>query len=153
MPADLHLDPANFVQELFPEGVAVTRDQIEQCPSAKGAYAILIHLSHPVEVKFGRSHATVGSGWHAYAGSALGPGGTKGRLRRHLAPDKKLHWHVDQITTRASKLIAFAIKGGSECDIVARLSRSGRFSSGPEGFGSSDCRTCKAHLLTWRDTA
>jgi len=153
LPADLSLDPIALVQELFPEGVAVTPDQIDRCPSAKGAYAILICLSYPAEVSFGRNQATIEPGWHAYAGSAFGPGGIKARLRRHLAPEKKLHWHVDRITTRASRLIAFAIEGGSECDIMARLARSGHFLPGPEGFGSSDCATCEAHLLTWRDNA
>jgi len=71
------------------------------------------------------------------------------RLRRHFRADKKLHWHIDHLTTVADGMSAIAVRDGSECGLAAVLSRSGTFRYAAERFGSSDCNSCPSHLLQW----
>jgi Uri superfamily endonuclease len=113
----------------------------------KGAYVLVIALREPVVLPLGGIVHQLSAGHYLYAGSAHGPGGIDARVRRHFRREKSLHWHVDRLTTVAASIHAFAIEGGSECEIVTRLSgRSGARHPIP-GFGSSDCRTCVSHLL------
>jgi Uri superfamily endonuclease len=99
------------------------------------------------------------AGWFVYAGSARGPGGLKARLARHLRREKRIRWHIDQLTTRADALLALPFADGpgapapTECALIARLLESGLFAPPVNGFGSSDCRACPAHLLAWRPRA
>lgn len=73
----------------------------------------------------------------------------EGCLRRHLAPDKKLHWHIDYLTTAAAVVEVWWVEGTEllEC----RWTRLSLECPGVEAparkFGSSDCRTCPAHLV------
>ena len=63
---------------------------------------------------------------------------------------KAIRWHVDGLTEAGTVLGAWTFPGGHECDLVAALS----YLPVPiEGFGSSDCRRCRSHLLRWPDTA
>jgi len=88
-------------------------------------------------------------GIYIYAGSALGPGGLRCRLRRHLqGPETgKFHWHIDYLSARAVDK-DFAVVPTSkplECALnraVAELESSRIVAA---GFGSSDCR-CPGHL-------
>jgi Uri superfamily endonuclease len=93
------------------------------------------------------------SGWYAYAGSAQGRGGIGARLARHFRKEKKPHWHIDRLTILADAMFALAMQGTTECEIVARLNRTGRFATPQLGFGSSDCRQCEAHLLKFTELA
>ncbi|WP_084384775.1 DUF123 domain-containing protein [Novosphingobium naphthalenivorans] len=112
-----------------------------------GAYVLVIEPAEPVTFARKGIAATPLSGWLVYAGSARGGGGIGARLRRHFRKDKKVHWHVDELTNAAACMAALAIPGGSECEIVDRLLASGLFETALAGFGSSDCRHCEAHLL------
>lgn len=112
-----------------------------------GAYVLVIEPAEPVTFARKGIAATPLSGWLVYAGSARGGGGIGARLRRHFRKDKKVHWHVDELTNAAARMAALAIPGGSECEIVDRLLASGLFETALAGFGSSDCRHCEAHLL------
>lgn len=119
----------------------------EGLSSAPGAYVLVIAPAEPLLFARKGMPAAPLSGWLVYAGSAKGGGGIGARLRRHLRKDKKVHWHVDELTNAAARMAALAIPGGSECEIVDRLLASGLFETALKGFGSSDCRVCKAHLL------
>jgi Uri superfamily endonuclease len=132
---------------LVPGGAIVEDGAVETATEVPGAYALVLHLATPV--RFSRSgigRATL-SGWYVYAGSAHGGGGIRARLRRHSRRGKPVHWHVDELTNAAVLITAIAVPNGSECDIVDRLLRSGWFEPALQGFGSSDCRHCPAHLL------
>lgn len=124
-------------------------ETVDSAPAGKGAYLLLLHFAAPVEFTHKRARHGLDAGWYAYAGSAYGPGGIRARLRRHFLRDKKLHWHVDHLTVIASQIHAAAVEGGSECAIADRLIHSGAFRPALEGFGSSDCDRCRAHLLQW----
>jgi len=113
----------------------------------KGAYALVIALREPVGFALGGIVHQLSAGQYIYAGSAHGPGGIDARLRRHFRREKSLHWHVDRLTSLAASIHAFALEGGSECEIITRLSGLPGARHPIPGFGSSDCRTCVSHLL------
>jgi Uri superfamily endonuclease len=120
---------------------------IDRAPSGPGAYVLLLHLSARVDFARPGLDCTFLPGWYAYAGSARGSGGIRARVRRHLRPDKIMHWHIDSLTAAADAIEAFAVEQGDECELAASLARSGRFAPGPRGFGSSDCARCATHLF------
>ena len=121
----------------------------DEIPSDPGAYALVIRLRREF-------HAPVGAlgtihlapGCYVYLGSANGPGGIAGRVRRHLRADKSMHWHVDRLTG-ADAITDIAVQpGGSECTLVDHLLASAGVNVPVAGFGSSDCQRCRAHLLS-----
>lgn len=120
-------------------------------PTSKGAYLLVIELARPCGVALpGKTRAILDPGIYLYCGSARGPGGLKARVGRHLRRGKSVRWHVDRLTRAGRAVGAFVFPDGSECDLVARL----RHLSAPvPGFGSSDCRVCRSHLLHWTPPA
>lgn len=135
------------IRRLLPDGVVVNRDTIGEAPGERGAYVLIVHLADPVRFSRKNIGDAVLAGWHVYAGSARGAGGILSRLQRHFHSDKRVHWHVDELTNIAAEIWALAVAGGSECGIVDRLLGSGLFEPALRGFGSSDCTMCEAHLL------
>ncbi len=121
---------------------------LDDLPTGPGAYALLLQLAEPVAAPT-RAHpsAVLAPGTYLYAGSAWGPGGIRARVLRHARRGKAQHWHVDRLTEVADLVDVFAFPGGHECDLIER----GRALPGTSvpipGFGSSDCRSCAAHLL------
>lgn len=85
-------------------------------------------------------------GDYLYAGSANGPGGIRARVARHLRRDKPLHWHIDRLSAVAVCADIEVRPDGRECDFVAEWIAKGALIPVPR-FGSTDCRTCAAHLL------
>lgn len=130
--------PASLLA-IFPEAVI-------QPTGAPGAYLLEIELDRSLAVTIRGAALTLPAGRYAYAGSARGPGGIAARVARHMSRDKRPHWHIDQLTLATSKISALALPGGSECELVRSLLDRGARVPIP-GFGSSDCRTCPAHLL------
>src|SRR5271157_3427628 len=117
----------------------------------KGVYILLFRIT----CDFSRSVGSLGrvhfvKGNYAYVGSAqssLFP-----RLERHYARKKKrLHWHIDYLTTSKNISIKGSVYSASdtkeiECRLSAMLSTL-RFSKPVPSFGSTDCKYgCKSHL-------
>lgn len=127
-------------------------EELIDLPSIQGAYALIVKLVHKVPVDRPRNGPDVlRPGWYVYAGSARGPGGIHARLARHFRIGKRIHWHIDQLTTADdARIWAHPVPGGHECELLAKLSRSDQFQIACPGFGSSDCRKCEGHLLVWR---
>jgi Uri superfamily endonuclease len=91
-----------------------------------GAYAIAIEFADTVAVTF------------------KGPGGLKARLSRHMRRGKSVRWHVDQLTEQGLVIGSWIFPGGDGCKLVQMCS----YLPMPiAGFGSSDCATCRSHLL------
>lgn len=88
------------------------------------------------------------SGWYAYAGSALGPGGLAARLSRHRRASAIRHWHLDYLRPHALPIAAWYAMGDSrhECNWAEALLELPGASIPAPGFGASDCR-CAAHLI------
>ncbi len=123
----------------------------DEIPALPGAYVLAISLSELVVVSiFRKPSATLAPGCYLYCGSAKGPGGLAARLARHMRHGKAIRWHVDGLTEAGTVLGAWTFPGGDECDLVAALSH---LPAPIEGFGSTDCRRCRSHLLRWPGTA
>ncbi|MBD3189987.1 MAG: DUF123 domain-containing protein [Candidatus Heimdallarchaeota archaeon] len=125
--------------------------KMNQLSKEKGTY--LLFLNNPED-----QNITIGSlgivnfpkSYYVYVGSALGPGGLKKRISRHLRLQKKIFWHIDYLLNR-TELVAIATipsKERLECkisqQISSQLQRPEQFSI--SNFGSSDCN-CKSHLF------
>ncbi len=119
-------------------------------PAAPGAYALWLRLASPLDVRAGTRRGVLPAGDYLYCGSANGPGGLRARLARHMRKNKRVHWHIDQLTSAAKALGAFILEGGNECALNAALAA---LPVPLQGFGSSDCRRCAAHLRFWPEGA
>jgi len=120
---------------------------VDEAPSLPGAYVIAIELAETVMVTLcGRAPIDLPAGRYLYCGSAKGPGGLKARLSRHFRRGKSVRWHIDQLTERGSVVASWISPGGDECELVRRFSQ---LPIPLPGFGSSDCATCRSHLLHW----
>jgi len=125
--------------------------QIEtnQLPSEKGSYLLLLKLLEPIEIRVGKlGRIGFERGWYAYAGSAFGPGGLAARLKHHLRPVQKRHWHIDYLRDEAIVMAIWMAQGppSREHDwawILAKRPWSGKW---VRGFGCSDCK-CPSHLV------
>jgi Uri superfamily endonuclease len=111
---------------------------------AKGIYTIIIELDKAMDVPVGtRRRYYFQKGYYAYVGSALS--GLEQRVRRHLSPMKKHHWHIDYLLERAriQNIICAETGAKKECALANALSP--RLPA-VAGFGCSDCR-CRSHLF------
>lgn len=116
-------------------------------PRTAGAYVLAVRLPAPLALNIPRlGSPRLPAGMYAYCGSARGPGGLAARIARHLRLDKARRWHIDHLTTTAPVSRIFWEVDGDECALVDCLLEAGATASVP-GFGSSDCRSCPAHLL------
>ena len=119
----------------------------DEAPSLPGAYAMAIELADTVVVMLsGRAPIALPAGRYLYCGSAKGPGGLKARLSRHMRRSKSVRWHVDQLTEQGLVIGSWIFPGGDECRSVQMCSYLPMLIA---GFGSSDCATCRSHLLRW----
>ena len=145
--------PHELIAALAQAGLSVPVDRsgLDEVPDAPGAYAVVLHLRQPVPLGLNAvSASSAPAGWHVYLGSARGPGGLRARLARHLRPNKKRHWHIDRLTLEADAILVSAVREGSECSLVDRLSEVPDLACLLPGFGSSDCRSCRGHLLSFQ---
>jgi Uri superfamily endonuclease len=124
------------------------RSGIEELPGVPGVYALLLLVREPATVRVRGRAWKLEPGCYVYIGSARGPGGLRARVARHAASEKRVKWHVDQLTSGAAELacVVYAEAAARECVLVPHLERLG-FKHPVPGFGSSDCRNCRSHLL------
>lgn len=131
-------------------GLPVLHPAPDDLPPAPGAYLLVIRLAADLAPDLPRFQGRVlSAGWYLYAGSAYGPGGIQARVARHMRRDKARRWHVDHLTVPARAVLAAGLPDETECKIASELARLGGFTVPLTGFGSSDCRTCEAHLLAF----
>jgi Uri superfamily endonuclease len=118
-------------------------------PVQPGSYLLLLKLAASAEIQVGRL-GCIGfrRGWYIYAGSAFGPGGLAGRLRHHLRPVQKRHWHIDYLRDHARVREVWMTVGppNREHDWAQILARDPGAGIWVRGFGCSGCR-CPSHLL------
>ena len=114
----------------------------------KGSYVLVMQLSQAQDLAVGKlgTHRFE-PGCYLYFGSALNS--LEGRLRRHLLPDKKLHWHIDFLSAIATIQEVWWAEGMArqECAWTQTALGLPRVSIPVKGFGSSDCRRCPSHLV------
>ena len=91
---------------------------------------------------------TFRAGWYAYVGSAFGPGGLRGRLKHHISPVQKTHWHIDYLRQVAPCRAVWYLVSETAYEHIwaAALGSMPGVSIPVLRFGASDCR-CEAHLF------
>ena len=110
----------------------------------KGAYCLVLEVLNDSNINVG-SLGTLSfpKGFYVYIGSALN--NIEKRVMRHLRSDKKLHWHIDYLTTSPSVKIKKVYYKESllkeECSI-AKIVKGTPITA----FGCSDCK-CESHLF------
>lgn len=136
-----------FYDGRLPASVADADD----LPGEAGAYLLVVDLDRPFALKItALPTATLLRGRYLYAGSAYGPGGIRARVRRHMTQGKRPHWHIDRLTAVGRPIGAYAFPYGHECDLIDALVDVPGITVPVSGFGSSDCATCPAHLLLFK---
>jgi Uri superfamily endonuclease len=134
--------------------------EMNAIPRRPGVYVLHLYLSQPCCLQIGRLGIfNFDCGSYLYAGSALGPGGLRARLGRHLRGAGPPHWHIDYLRA-AAEVVGFiwleaeasawpAPAGLSpECRLARCLAAHPAASIPAPRFGSSDCRgRCPAHLV------
>jgi len=126
---------------------------ISLTPKTAGVYVLIFKLETPLELQVGRlGRHTLPAGTLLYVGSAFGPGGLRARLAWHLKSQKRIHWHIDALTSVILPVAYLCDASGRrlECQWAQHLADlPGAFIPVP-GFGSSDCRAgCAAHLIAF----
>lgn len=115
-----------------------------------GAYVLIIQLKDDrtsIIGSLGECHFQ--SGFYAYVGSALGPGGFN-RISHHIrvsrGENKVRKWHIDYLTSVSTIIGVYKVftRERLECAIATSMLNDLRLSS-IRGFGSSDCN-CRSHL-------
>ena len=140
------------LKELGLEQSILDERQIENLPFDKGAYLLLLNLLHPVTFSTKSLYKIdFPPSWYIYAGSAYGLGGVRARLLHHCNRNKKIHWHIDQLSVFADTF-AMIFFGDNECRLLRILEKSKDFRFPLKGFGSTDCQSCASHLLRWVPT-
>ncbi len=122
---------------------------MDRLPRTPGSYVLALHLPVTTAVRVGRlGLLEFASGWYAYVGSALGPGGLAGRIGHHLRPVRKPHWHIDYLRAVGEVMAVWAAQGTSSREHEWSSMMNAAPLAGIEvpGFGCSDCR-CRSHLF------
>ena len=118
--------------------------------SARGTYALLLHLDAPRTVAVGALGAVNFSpGWYLYLGSAHGPGGLAARLARHRRRvDKRFHWHIDYVRAVMALIEVWTGRGNvrQECQWAAAAAALPGADIVTPRLGSGDCQ-CPSHLF------
>ena len=133
----------------------MNHDKSEQkilIPGCSGTYLLFLTVNNDFQTKIGSlGIMEFKSGIYVYIGSALGSGGLRGRINRHLSDEKKIFWHIDYFLKDSNVLVsALAWIESSEkleCQIINSImnNESNMLILIPK-FGSSDSK-CKSHLI------
>ncbi len=77
----------------------------EALPKRQGTYALFVRVVDPITVEIGRFRMILSPGVYVYVGSAGGPGGLRARVARHFRRYKRVHWHIDRLTTAEGVIV------------------------------------------------
>ena len=116
---------------------------------SKGHYVLILRLAVEKSIRIGcLGTFKFPAGCYCYVGSALGPGGLKGRVGRHLRGAGSLRWHIDYLREQADPVQVWLLPTGKkrECGVAKCLGRLQGAAIPARKFGSSDC-TCPSHLF------
>ncbi|HUS69530.1 MAG TPA: GIY-YIG nuclease family protein [Anaerolineae bacterium] len=114
-----------------------------------GTYVLVLQMVRDTDLRVGRLGVVAfPRGYYCYVGSAMGPGGRRARLARHLRQQKKPHWHIDYLLRQALVVETWSAPSAArlECTWVRALLQLPGATLPVRGFGSSDC-DCPAHLV------
>ncbi|MGI9566692.1 MAG: GIY-YIG nuclease family protein [Nitrosopumilus sp.] len=116
----------------------------------KGIYALILNIRKDFTLNVGRNLKNISfkKGNYIYVGSALNS--VEKRVQRHIRKEKKIHWHIDHLTTSRhssiEKILYLETESKLECNLsqnIAKLPNSIPIKK----FGSTDCKSgCMSHL-------
>jgi Uri superfamily endonuclease len=115
---------------------------------AKGTYVLVVRLGRRRWIEVGRlGRQAFDPGHYLYVGSAFGPGGLAARLRHHVRPAPRPHWHIDHLmkAARIEEIWWAGQEARRECGWAALLAGLRGVRLAFPRFGASDCR-CPGHL-------
>jgi Uri superfamily endonuclease len=117
-------------------------------PAGPGTYVLLLELPVASRLRVGRlGLIAFEAPVYLYSGSAFGPGGLSARLRHHLLPAPRPHWHIDYLRCSASVAGVWTTSDPRRLECAwSAAARSLRGAREIPGFGASDCR-CSSHLV------
>jgi len=122
-------------------------------PTQTGTYVLILHLAKATRLTIGkRGTFNFSVGFYAYVGSAFGTGGLHGRLKHHLQPVTKPHWHIDYLRTTAKIREVWYVADETRYEhqwAVSLHQMSDAIIPVPR-FGASDCN-CASHLVYFAD--
>jgi Uri superfamily endonuclease len=124
---------------------------LKQIKFNSGIYILEIFVpkSFPLRIlKF--KDCEIEPGFYYYVGSAQKY--LNARIKRHLQKEKKVHWHIDHITSfRGNEIknvfVFEEMKKDFECRLVSVIENIYNLKYSIRGFGNSDCSLCESHLL------
>jgi Uri superfamily endonuclease len=122
---------------------SVAAAEKEALPDDPQTYQLHIEVREEVRVTVGRlGECIFPPGRYIYTGSAKR--NLEARLRRHLSPTKRLHWHIDYLLAAPGvRVMSVARFNAPEC----QLNRQTAGSLPVPRFGATDCRAgCGSHL-------
>lgn len=119
----------------------------------KGIYCLVLENPEVVVGVGALGEILFPSGWHVYAGSALGPGGLS-RVIRHFRCSRGRgsgpRWHIDYLLRDPSFSLTHACACRTAEQAECRLAQALGGEPVPR-FGSSDC-ACPSHLFRFRSS-
>ena len=129
---------------------------LKYIPRVSGIYLLLILFLDNSKVNIGKfGDLVIRKGLYVYVGSAMGSGGLRARIGRHLKTNKKLKWHIDYILSdKNSRIVGIIFSRTSkkmESDMAECLIKHGFKSIAPY-LGATDYRYKKdknySHFLS-----
>lgn len=118
----------------------------------RGTYALVLHLDNSRRIRIGKlGEFDFRAGYYVYVGSAMGAGGLGGRLKHHLKPALRAHWHIDYLRQAANLEAVWTLESDAprEHEWAALFQQMpGAVIAAPR-FGASDC-ACSGHLFHFR---
>ena len=116
-----------------------------------GTYALdLEYRGRPRQSRIGAiGSLTLHRGTYIYVGSAAGSGGLAGRLGHHVRGPHRPRWHVDYLNRdcHLAGVWITLLAGPIEHRWAQQLASLDSARLPLRGFGASDCRCCRAHLV------
>jgi Uri superfamily endonuclease len=122
---------------------------VASLPRGKGTYALVMRNEPRRIVRVGAlGEIRLESPWLVYVGSALGPGGLRARVGRHIIGSPNRRWHIDRVRAIADLVEVWWLESveRKECAWATAMATRRDWRIEVPRFGSSDCR-CEGHLL------
>jgi Uri superfamily endonuclease len=117
-----------------------------------GSYIVILRSNENRPVLIGAcGQLQLRPGYYLYAGSALGPGGLRARVGRHLAGTGRPRWHIDflrQVTLPHGAWLHIG-HDRQEHNWASALGNIADIEATTPGLGASDC-SCTTHLFYTR---
>lgn len=128
------------------EILALTPGAADALPTAPGSYILILRAEQHAAITIGRLGIVhIIPGWYLYTGSALGTGGLRGRVRHHLCPVTRPHWHIDYLRQVCAVTEVWYAPDARRWE-HAWATTLGQSALPLPGMGASDCR-CIAHTF------